>query len=85
VADDPAAQALTDELFRNPLWEGFRGELGKGTREGRLAGKVGAAFPTADPAQGSVDCQPLDQRGSGRDGEHRLGDKGTGDLRPILR
>ena len=51
-----AAQALTDKLFVDPV----RADLPRQTRRRargkvELAGKVGAAFPTADPAQGSVD------------------------------
>ncbi len=46
-ADDPAAQARADQLFRNPFRPIFRGELGKGARESRRAGKLGAAFPAS--------------------------------------
>ena len=67
-------QMTTDELLMHPFREVLGGELGKGAREGCLAGNVGAAFPAAYVSQCTIDLQTLDQGRCGGDGEHGFGD-----------
>jgi hypothetical protein len=47
MTDDMIPQTTMDELLMHPFREVLGGELGKGAREGRLAGNFGAAFPAA--------------------------------------
>jgi hypothetical protein len=61
MTDDVIVQMTADELLMHTFRQTLCGELGKGAREGCLAGNLGAAFPAADASQCTIDLQTLDQ------------------------
>ena len=79
MTDDVIVQMTADELLMHTFRQTLCGELGKGAREGCLAGNLGAAFPAADASQCTIELQTLDQGLCGGDGEHGLGDEAAGD------
>ena len=68
-----------------PAGQTALGELGKGSREGRLARKPPDTAPAAQPAQPRINLQTLDQGPGRRKVEHWLGYECTRQRRTVLR
>jgi hypothetical protein len=85
MTDDVILQMTADEQLVHTFRQTLCGELGKGAREGCLAGNLGAAFPAADASQCTIDLQTLDQGRCRGDGEHGLGDEAAGDGGAVIR
>ena len=85
MTDDVILQMTADELLMHTFRQTLCGELGKGAREGCLAGNLGAAFPAADASQCPIDLQTLNQGRCGGDSEHGLGDEAAGDGGAVIR
>ena len=83
VADQAVLIAVLDQRLVEAARQGAARKLREGAREGRLAGKLSRMFPAAQPAQLLVNRQPLDQHRGHRQPEHRLGDKGPRQRRPV--
>ena len=76
-------QGLVDQRLVQAAWQGVVSEVAEGPRQGRLAGDRRALAPAAQATQRPVDDKALDERAGGRDGEHRLGAKGSCQRRTI--
>ena len=76
VAHQPVVVRLPDQRFVHALGQLRVGELGKGAREDRLARHLELPLPAAEPAQGHIGGQPVQQCARRRQVVDRLGHEG---------
>ena len=84
VAHQPVVVRLPDQRFVHALGQLRVGELGKGAREDRLARHLELPLPAAEPAQGHIGGQPVQQCARRRQVVDRLGHEGPRHRRAVL-
>ena len=84
VAHQPVVVRLPDQRFVHALGQLRVGELGKGAREDRLARHLELPLPAAEPAQGHIGGQPVQQCARRRQVVDCLGHEGPRHRRAVL-
>ena len=77
MPDQPIRLGFLDQRRVQPGGQGARGERREGARERGFAGDLAQTLPAAQPAQGLVGRQRIDQQAGGRKVEHGFGDEGA--------
>jgi hypothetical protein len=85
MPDQLIAQMLLDQGFMDSLAQAPCGKLVEGAREGGLGRQAPVQRETTDAAQETVIHQAIEQPHRRRQAQHRLGDKGVRQPRPLKR
>src|SRR5664279_1499839 len=83
MPDQTIRVRFLDQCLMQPRCQGAVYKLGKGARERRLARNLAGALPATQAPQRLVGAEHGDQQAGGGEVEHRFGDEGAGQGRPL--